>query len=345
MRAGVELFLFLLLLSQLVGCAALRELVRDPNDSIAVRTVPDPLYEELVDHYVEVCAVSQYRPLRGAIGGSPGHAVMYLKGACRDESAGYPRLRPCKYATGDTEDLEHGAGVSVNRWLKNVNWVATPGRFLFYNGEVETYDVLDQARVDGTAQRAIELGMYEGVKLHPIRDATEPPELRDFVENHSLGTDFALRFGRTVFCTRLPLSEDMLLKAMNYLNDLNDQYASGEIDYEWSGYADNCVHTLHNALAAAGVWKPKSVRATKLRQIYNIAVPANTVVDLAFLTNRYPIEDFSEIRRVYYDYIERARDQVVKASQRLRELQTVRRELSSEAYEKWKLRAPEFRER
>jgi hypothetical protein len=56
-------------------------------------------------------------------------------------------------------------------------------------------------------------------------------------------------------------------------------------------------------------------------------------------------ERFLEGRRVYYDYIERARDEVIEISQRLRELQAVRRELNSEAYEKWKLRAPEFRAR
>ena len=67
---------------------------------------------------------------------------------------------------------------------------------------------------------------------------------------------------------------------MDFLNGLNDEYASGKADYEWSGYADNCVHTLHNALAAAGVWKPKSVRATRCAS-FHLAVPANEFVDLA----------------------------------------------------------------
>jgi hypothetical protein len=449
MRTDVALLVLVLLLSQAAGCAALRELFRNPDDRIARHSEPDPLYEELVDHYVELCAVSQFRPLEGRIGGTPGHAVMYLKGACRDESAAYPRLRPCRYATGDTEDPEHGAGISVNRWFKNVNWVATPGRFLFYNGEVETYDVLDRARFDQAAQRAIDLGLYRGVELHPIRDAPEPPELREFVDRHSLGTDFALRFGRTVYCARLPMPEEMLAKTMDYLNSLNEEYWKGEADYEWSGYADNCVHTLHNALAAAGIWERKSVRATKLRQMYNIAVPANTMVDLAFLSNKYPIEDFSRIqgdalrwngltqhhwlpavpgalmltlpvlqlnevfdtryrmfvlagwfsndtlkraqhllndgrylqvdanlryfydrynailaerdeaetwtdvvrskrflanRRVYYEYIESARDGVLATARKLRELQALRRELTSQAFEQWERRVRSTRE-
>jgi hypothetical protein len=83
---------------------------------------------------------------------------------------------------------------------------------------------------------------------------------------------------------------------MEYLNGLNDEYQSGQQDYNWSGYNDNCVHTLHNALAAAGIWKPKSVQSVKVQQLFNIAVPANTFVELAYLANRYPIERIDKIR-------------------------------------------------
>jgi hypothetical protein len=279
-----------------LGCAAIGELFRDPEDTVAPLTRPDSIYEALSDNYVELCAVSQYRPLEGEVGGIPGHAVMYLKGACRDESAPYPRLRPCRYGTFDREDPEHGAGISVNRWFKNVNWVATPGKFFFFNGDVAEYELLDQERFDQAVQRALELGMYRGVEVHAKPDAEAPQSIADFVANDSIGTDFALRFGRTVYCTRLPLRAEMLGQVMDYLNGLNDEYWTGNADYQWSGYSDNCVHTLHNALAAAGVWKPKSIRGTKLRQLFNLAIPANTVIDLAFLSNRYPIEDFGKIR-------------------------------------------------
>jgi hypothetical protein len=113
---------------------------------------------------------------------------------------------------------------------------------------------------------------------------------REFVADHSIGTDFALRFGRSVFCARLPMREEMLRRAGEYLNGLNDEYYSGEADYQWSGYSDDCVHALHNALAAAGVWGPKSIQGTKLRQFFNLAVPANTFVELAPLASEYPIE-------------------------------------------------------
>lgn len=284
-----------LLAAFLPGCAAVRQLFRDPNPGVVLTLRPDPLYEELVPHYIELCAVSQYRPLYKPLGGIPGHAVMYLKGACRDETAGYPRLRACVRNETDRRSSEHGAGVSVNKWFKNVNWVATPGKSLFYDGDLATYEVLDQAHFDATAQRAMELGLFDGVKIHPVPEGEEGPQsIEEFVRDDSMGTDFALRFGRSVFCARVPMSEAMLTRTMDYLNSLNDEYQEGE-NYQWSGYADNCVHTLHNAIAAAGIWKPKSVRAVKMRQMFNIAVPANTFVDLAFLTNEYPIENFDKL--------------------------------------------------
>jgi hypothetical protein len=281
----------------LPGCAALSQLFRDPQDTVVLTLRPDPLYEELVPHYVELCAVSQYRPLDKPLGGIPGHAVMYLKGACRDETAGYPRLRPCVRNETDRSSFEHGAGVSVNKWFKNVNWVATPGKSLFYDGDLATYEALDEAHFDATGKRALEIGMFEGVQIHPVPEGEEGPQsIEAFVTDDSMGTDFALRFGRSVFCARVPMTEPMMKRTMDYLNALNDEYQVGQ-NYQWSGYSDNCVHTLHNAIAAAGIWKPKSVRAVKMRQMFNIAVPANTFVDLAFLTNEYPIEDFDKLYR------------------------------------------------
>ena len=57
--------LVLLVISNALGCAAVRELFRDPDDAVAPMIAHDRLWEALVDHYVELCAVSQYRPLDG----------------------------------------------------------------------------------------------------------------------------------------------------------------------------------------------------------------------------------------------------------------------------------------
>lgn len=258
---------------------------------------PESAYEALFPAYVELCAVSQYRSNTKGVGGIPGHAVMYLKGACKDEEAPWPRLRACRRAAASTSDPEHGAGVSVNRWFRNVNWVAVPGKELFFEGILAAEDGVTEESFAATRRRAIDAGVYRGVELHEPASPSGPWSLEDFVAHHSLGTDFALRFSRTVFCARLPLTTEMLGEVVDFLNDLNREYATGAAEYAWSGYHDNCVHTLRNALAAASVWSPKSVNLIKLRQLFHLAIPANEFATLADLGADGPLEDFDSVFR------------------------------------------------
>ncbi|MBW2230630.1 MAG: hypothetical protein JRH17_09600 [Deltaproteobacteria bacterium] len=259
---------------------------------------PDPEYDEFYPYYVELCAVSQFRPKGGIEGGIPGHGTLYLKGACLDPSHGYPRLRRCEAISTDELEAGHGTGISVNRWFTNVNWIGVPGKHLFYNGNVTPWDVLDQAAAAAAAQAALDLGVYSGVELgeYPTQEGHER-SLEDFVRLHSMGTDFALRYGRTIFCSRVPVEAPQVDAMIDFLNEQNRQYAEGEADYKWSGYSDNCVHLVHNALAAAHIWKPLSVRQTKLKQLFNLAVPANEFVDLTDRTLLFEIEDFGKIWR------------------------------------------------
>ena len=87
----------------------------------------------------------------------------------------------------------------------------------------------------------------------------------------------------------------VLEKVVGYLNSLNEDYADGETEYNWSGLSDNCSHTLHNALAAAGVWDHKSINSFKLKQIFNLSIPANEFMDLAILTSTFPVDDPGKI--------------------------------------------------
>jgi hypothetical protein len=89
----------------------------------------------------------------------------------------------------------------------------------------------------------------------------------------------------------------MLDPIIAFLNDKNHEYSEGKADYNWSAWADNCSHTMRNALAAANIWSPLSVRTTKIRQIFNLAVPANEFVNLAELMTEGDIEDYRWILR------------------------------------------------
>ena len=298
-RAGVFASLLAGLTLPLGGCGddgVISRFMLKP-DQIIVERRPDPVYDEFFAYYAELCATSQFRSKLKGEGGLAGHAVMYIKGACKDEQAEFPRLRRCRVAATDLHDPEHGAGVSVGRWFQNVNWVAVPGYDLFYQGNLKFGEPLTQAHFDATVQDIINKGVYKGVKFHASPSVGADPNLADFIANEGIGTDLALQFARSVFCARVPITEPMLDEVIAFLNDKNQEYFTGEADYNWNVWADNCAHTLRNALAAANIWSPLSVRAVKFRQIFNLAVPSNEFVNLAELGTSGNLEDYREIQR------------------------------------------------
>jgi len=267
-------------------------------DDIIIERRPDVEYEKLFPYYVELCAASQFRSkLTGEGGGPAGHAILYIKGACRDEEAPFPQLRRCRGVATSLKDPEHGAGVSVNQLFKNVNWVATPGYELVFQGNLTPGERLTLARFEAVEQQAIAKGIYKGVIFHPFPGATLDTDLPAFLQRAGIGTDLALQFARSVFCARLPVTEAMLDPIIKFLNDKNREYVEGEADYNWSAWADNCSHTMRNTLAAANIWSPLSVRTTKIRQIFNLAIPANEFVNLAELMTGGDLEDYRDILR------------------------------------------------
>lgn len=237
--------------------------------------------------------MSQFRS-EELTGGSPGHAVMYLKGACRDREAPYPKLRRCAPGVTDPADPEHGTGISVNRWFRSTNWIAVDGRALFYS-DLEPGETVTRERIEQVARRAVDEGVFRGVELWPWPEQTPDSDLVDFAAKRSVGTDFALLYARSALCGRLPITAEMLDEVVDFLNDRNREYVTGAADYEWSGYFDNCVHTLRNALAAASVWEPISIRMTKLLQVFHLAIPANEALNLAALGTMGPLESYPDV--------------------------------------------------
>lgn len=276
------------------GSGILGRFLLKPN-AIIVEQRPDAAYEQLFPYYVDLCTVSQVHRQDGARGNPFGHAAMYIKGACKDETAPYPQLRRCRSIATDISDPEHGAGVSVGRWYRNINWIAVPGYELFYSGYLKPRERLTQAYFDATVQTAIDRGVFDGVDLHGGWTRNREWTLRDFVANQSIGTDFALQFSRNVFCARVPVTEPVLDEVMAFLNDKNREYATGKADYNWNLLADNCVHTVRNALAAANVWPPISVLQTKILHLLNLAVPAHEFVNLAVLGSEGPLADYHDV--------------------------------------------------
>ena len=300
-RPLVRLFLALALTltSNVLACAPLGERLARTYDIVVPTIRPEPAYEDLFPHYVELCAVTQFRRRDGVWGGIPGHAVMYIKGVCRDPGAPYPRLAPCKSETTDIYDESHGVGVSVNKLFKNVNWVGIPGKRLFLDGDLAPDEDLTAQHYRAMLDEVVEREIFRGIDVHERYLGEKEPDhtMPEFIAEASIGTDWALRFARTIYCARLPLTEIQAHKLMGYLNAMNVRYFEGEEDYHWNGYHDNCVHLLVNSLAAAGVWDPVSVQVTKFRQAFNLAVPSNEVINLATLANLRSLEKPKRIWR------------------------------------------------
>src|SRR5215813_4528560 len=150
-------------------------------DHIIVERRPDPVYDQLFPYYVELCATSQFRSKLKGEGGVAGHAVMYIKGACKDEQAPFPQVRRWRVAATELNDPEHGAGVSVGRWFRNINWVATPGYKLFYQGNLEIGEPLTQAHFDETVREVISKGVYKGVQFHPSPSTEADASLENII--------------------------------------------------------------------------------------------------------------------------------------------------------------------
>ncbi len=290
----MQFFIILTVLLGLLGCSS--------NENVVIKSRGLPVvYDELYPYYVEVSAVSQIRPRGAPAGGGAGHAVVYLKGARWVKDAPYPTIALCD-STADLKNPDTGVGVSVDKLFKNVNWIGVPTRFFFFYGNLPETTALTMDRFEHTIKQAMEMGIFQGIEVHQQYLTSKPDTMNvlEYLARQSIGTDYALNFGRTIFSVSVPVTRDVLGKVVEYLNRVNREYATGEAKYNWSGYSDNCSHLVHNALAAAGFWKPQSVKTTKLKQLFNLSVPANEFVNLFDRANNYPIED---IRKIYQDEV------------------------------------------
>jgi hypothetical protein len=243
-------------------------------------------YDQLHPYYAEFCAVTQLTPLNGEKGGIGGHGVLYLKGTCLEPSRGYPRLKICDEGSVDLSNKDSGVSISVDKMFRNVNWVGSKGKTLLTTGGVRQDQALDQSAQDTVVRRVVKDGLFNGIDLHDVYKTKKPDSLStaEYAAGQGVSTDFATNFGRNVYCTRLPIKKEMLVPMIKYLNFRNDEYRQTK-DYKWSGIWDNCTHTTHNALAAAGVWRKLGTNEFLPKQIFNLAIPGNEFINMTRLGN------------------------------------------------------------
>jgi len=256
-------------------------------------------YTSFYPYYAELCAVSEFKKKPGFgvplyTGGAGGHAVMYLNGVCRDESAHYPTISLCG---ADTPIAERGVGLSVNAHFKNANWVATQGRDFFFRGSLAPGEALTHAAYERTQTRAKAMHIYDGVEFHReiFDDMPSGMSRPDYMYEVSVVSDYAIEFGRDRYCARVPMDRAAMTRAVEYLNSLNAIYKDGKKEFNWNVLRDNCSHPPHNALAMAGIWEPWATEQFFLFAAFDFPVPKNEFVNLMRRTNDMPIQDLDAI--------------------------------------------------
>jgi len=262
------------------ACASLPIAPRGPLDAEAD-------YTALYPYYLEFCALSeiQKKPGYGADirGGIGGHSTIYLNGACL-AGPGYPELRVC--------DGHDGVGLSVNAHFANANWAAIPGRQFFYHGDLAPGQKLTHAAYDATKAHAERLGLYDAIRFHDVVFEDMPPGAgrEAFKYEVSIGTDYAIGYGRDRYCARVPTTAGQMGRITTYLNTINRPYRDGLATYQWGVLTDNCIHLAHNALAAIGFWPEWPTHQFVLFAAFDFPVPKNEFVNILRRANDMKVD-------------------------------------------------------
>lgn len=255
-------------------------------------------YERLYPYYAELCALSEIRKKPGFgvqfRSGMGGHSLLYLSGVCRDRQAGYPVLKLCDPGTSPAR---HGVAISVNSHYKNASWVAAEGRDFIWRGALGPSERLTRDSYERTQAHAKATGVLDGVQFHDhlFRDKPRGMSERDYMYEISVGTDYALRFGRDAYRARVPLDRRRMAVIVDFLNDLNAPYRKGARVFRWNIFNNNCSHMAHNALAVANIWAPWPTGQFFVFAAFKFPVPKNEFVDLVLRANDLPVHDTQTI--------------------------------------------------
>ena len=259
---------------------------------------PVVTYDQLFPLYAQPCALTQIKKTGKSAGGSPGHAVLYIKGMCRDKNAPYPRVEPCQKGI-DLTDPNSGVLISVNKNFQNINWIAFEGKTLSFHGGIPPYAPINTETKNQAIQNAIESGAFRGVRLLDHWEKTRPQgmTLEESIARMGLATDYALDFGRKSYCNRIPISPAQLKDMSEYLNKLNAPFIQGKQAYHWNGVTNNCAHVVKNTLAAAGIRSAKSTEHFLLGGLLDPVVPSNLILTTAEKTILKTIPEVTEYYR------------------------------------------------
>ena len=104
------------------------------------------------------------------------------------------------------------------------------------------------------------------------------------------------------------MTQSQIQAEVNYVNETNEPYVTGAVEFSWSAVGDNCAHFAHDVLAAGGIRTEIPRGDSRGRVIYNFVslhweIPTNDVLkDLEFANDLTQIRSAEE---VFNDHDER----------------------------------------
>jgi hypothetical protein len=250
-------------------------------------------YDKIFPLYVQSCSLTRIRKVNRAAGAPWGHAGVYVKGMCRDKSVPYPRVRVCADEV-DLADFNSGTFISVEPAFRNTNWVAIEGGNFAFHGDLRPGERVNAEVMKRTVKAAVDSGAFNGITYHRAlwrklrktwwREPQASETLEENMAMGTIGTHYAIDFGRTSYCNLIPISRPQLEDIVIYLNQFNEPYINGDKKYDWDPARDNCVHIARNVLAAAHVVSYKPIGRHYPQGILDLLIPGQHFVSLAQLS-------------------------------------------------------------
>jgi hypothetical protein len=243
------------------------------GNSVWAAPIPDPIYERMFPEYAEICGFGKKD--HGNFGG---HALLYVKGVCRDLTGDRPLVRRCT-AEELTADPGLGTALSVDPVANNAWWVGTSDLDLVLFGKLSLDQSITHETFEDLIEKATQHGIYDGIWPNKKKQAKRPLALSvgRFLAGEGLGTDYALNLAREGSCWKIPLSSEQVTEIVQEANSIN-LALDKDHPKQWDFLANNCVHFVVNLLAKAGVLEHVPIRLPFPASLIDLEAPSTRIL-------------------------------------------------------------------
>ncbi|MBF0361590.1 MAG: hypothetical protein HQK49_11295 [Oligoflexia bacterium] len=264
-------------------------------------------YNKLFPYHFTYCTTSKYETKgKGVSGGNGGHALLYIKGACKDKNSPIPLLSLC-HRENTLDNSNAGAAISVNWDFKNVAFNVVDNKDFVLNG-ILTGELankkLDNKIWNSTIDEAIKQNIFAGIETHDNNlklgknCSNKEMRLRKLI-SRSLLSDFAVTYGKTAYCVNIPTDKETTVEMINHLNSIQKSFrpklfepktSLKDHDFKWKHIYLNCGHIPYNAFANLGYWDSRPEHSLLIHHLLKPVFPGNLFIDLVNLANNLELD-------------------------------------------------------